>query len=361
MPTGWEGMNLPSVNLPSDLQRLLPYVAVAVLAVIGLFLVVRGVGGGGSGATEAQSIISQALSSTPRSGRAEVGYDISAQVATPKGDEQPRTSKITYAGRFNEPSSKDPRALGDNDFTVRIAGPGETANTHLVSAGEKGYMQVRGEWYELAKRQAERVFNDSQTGQHESSLKDFQVERWIQSPKVEGGGQVDGVATDRIVGQLDVDAFLADLDANAVGNDDNAFRNAQKSGRVELLVGRDDHILRKATIDSQASLQGPGGTMRMSVGFILALHDVNKAQPIVAPKHARPPGAIDGLPASALVPFAAEIRGGKSSKSGSKKSTPAGNGRAPATKRNPQAYVNCVTQATDTAALSRCQALLPRR
>ena len=33
------------MNLPSDLQRLLPYVAVAVLAVVGLFLVMRGIGG----------------------------------------------------------------------------------------------------------------------------------------------------------------------------------------------------------------------------------------------------------------------------------------------------------------------------
>jgi hypothetical protein len=32
------------MNLPSDLQRLLPYVAVAVLAVVGLFLVMRGIG-----------------------------------------------------------------------------------------------------------------------------------------------------------------------------------------------------------------------------------------------------------------------------------------------------------------------------
>ena len=34
------------MNLPSDLQRLLPYVVVAVLAVAGLLLVLRGVGGG---------------------------------------------------------------------------------------------------------------------------------------------------------------------------------------------------------------------------------------------------------------------------------------------------------------------------
>ena len=37
------------MNLPSDLQRLLPYIAVAVLAVVGLVLVMRGVGTSGGG------------------------------------------------------------------------------------------------------------------------------------------------------------------------------------------------------------------------------------------------------------------------------------------------------------------------
>ena len=41
------------MNLPSDLQRYLPYVVVAVLAVAGLLLVVRGLdtSGGGGGTT----------------------------------------------------------------------------------------------------------------------------------------------------------------------------------------------------------------------------------------------------------------------------------------------------------------------
>jgi hypothetical protein len=41
------------MNLPSDFQRLLPYIAVAVLAIVGLILVVRGVApSDGGGATE---------------------------------------------------------------------------------------------------------------------------------------------------------------------------------------------------------------------------------------------------------------------------------------------------------------------
>jgi hypothetical protein len=40
------------MNLPSDLQRFLPYIAVGVLAVVGLLLVMRGVGPGDSGTAD---------------------------------------------------------------------------------------------------------------------------------------------------------------------------------------------------------------------------------------------------------------------------------------------------------------------
>jgi hypothetical protein len=38
------------MNLPSDLQRFFPYIAVGVLAIVGLLLVMRGVGPGDGGA-----------------------------------------------------------------------------------------------------------------------------------------------------------------------------------------------------------------------------------------------------------------------------------------------------------------------
>ena len=40
------------MNLPSDLQRFLPYIAVGVLAVVGLLLVMRGVGPGDGGVAD---------------------------------------------------------------------------------------------------------------------------------------------------------------------------------------------------------------------------------------------------------------------------------------------------------------------
>jgi hypothetical protein len=45
------------MNLPSDLQRFLPYIAVGVLAVVGLLLVMRGVGPGDGGGAAGPSRI----------------------------------------------------------------------------------------------------------------------------------------------------------------------------------------------------------------------------------------------------------------------------------------------------------------
>jgi hypothetical protein len=58
------------MNLPSDLQRLLPYVVVAVLAVAGLLLVVRGVGDTGGNAGGAPDAVRTApRDETPGKGK----------------------------------------------------------------------------------------------------------------------------------------------------------------------------------------------------------------------------------------------------------------------------------------------------
>jgi hypothetical protein len=54
------------MNLPSDLQRLLPYIVVAVLAVAGLLLVVRGLGDtGGSAGGAPDTVRTVPIDETP--------------------------------------------------------------------------------------------------------------------------------------------------------------------------------------------------------------------------------------------------------------------------------------------------------
>jgi hypothetical protein len=54
-------------------------------------------------------------------------------------------------------------------------------------------------------------------------------------------------------------------------------------------------------------------------------------------------------------------RDGTTPRNGSTPKKPARDSKPAAPKRSAKAYVSCVQQATDTAALERCQAFLPRR
>ena len=348
------------MNLPSDLQRLLPFIAVALLAVVGLLLVVRGVGGGGGGATSAQKKLHAALTELPKSGKASVSAHVNAEVVN--GDDT-KTERFRSAatGSFVEPDSKDPYALGENDFTSRSTENGKTAVTRGISVDERGYLQAAGRWYTLNKGQARRVFNDEETGRHTTSLKeaDLDIEAWTQAPKLAGTATVDGVEVERITGTLNVDAMLTSMDSGSAGDDSiqTTFADAQKRGEVEVLVGKDDGILRKASVRSQLMLQGPGGAARMEINFDIGLREPGKPQKITAPSNALPVGRIKDVPRSALGDEKDAIypaRKGSGSGGGSR------SGSRASSKRSSQAYVNCVQQATDTAALERCQAFLPR-
>src|SRR5215212_3286952 len=58
-----------NLNLPSDLQRLAPFIAVAVLGVAGLLLVARGMGDGDSSrGADAGAVLESAFATAPRSG-----------------------------------------------------------------------------------------------------------------------------------------------------------------------------------------------------------------------------------------------------------------------------------------------------
>ena len=250
---------------------------------------------GRDGASSAPQKLHTALTELPKSGKATVSATVIAEL-TKDGDTKTDRFVSTSTGSFVEPTSNDPFALGENDYTTRHTEDGKTAVTSGISVDERGYLRAAGRWYELSKGQARRVFNDEDTGRHSGSLKeaDLDIEAWTQAPKLAGTATVDGVEVERITGTLNVDAMLATFD-NATDGDDSiqtTFANAQKQGEVELLVGKDDGILRKGTVRSQLQLQGPGGTARMALNFDVAIREPGKPQKITAPANAAPVGAI---------------------------------------------------------------------
>jgi hypothetical protein len=345
------------MNLPSDLQRLLPYVIVAVLAVVGLVLVVRGVGGGSDSATDAGRLIQEGIEKEPTQGVVYADGIFVTQLATGQRTRDPDRTAFHIEGAFVEPKSKNPFAIGENDFTYRQDENGKKVVVNGVSASERGYLRAGGRWYELTTGQARRVFNDKETGRRSSTIEDeFDILKWTTAPKVEGTARVDGVESRRIVGQLNTDALLEDLEITSDASPQVAqmFANAQKKGEIELLVGKEDGMLRKVSTRGEVLAQGRGGAFGMTIRLDLGFREVNKPQQIKAPSGALPPGSIDRVPRRLLGTYASAVH----PKAGAR--SKGGNGGTQS-KRSSQAYVGCVTAASDTAALERCQAFLPRR
>src|SRR5687768_3366663 len=93
-----------NVKLPSDLPRLAPFIAVAVLALAGLVLVTRGSGGGGAGAN-ANEVLGRALVEGPRTAVMNVKAVITAEVAG-----APRATRGgTYSATGPVEQSTDPQ------------------------------------------------------------------------------------------------------------------------------------------------------------------------------------------------------------------------------------------------------------
>jgi hypothetical protein len=340
------------MNLPSELQRLAPFLAVAVLAIAGLFVVTRGLGGEDGGAPDAAAAMQKALTTSPKSGVLDLNARVSLELATAGGAQRSRTQSQSFNGPFVEPQSED--GLGQSDLTMREVNDGATSTARAISTGERGFVQVGGSWYELTAGQAKRVFSDGQSNDNEPFLNEvgIDVQKWTTNPRVAGSAQVDGVETQRIVGDLDMQALLADLDGATSASADAFTREAAKQGEVELLVGKDDGLLRKVSARGNLTAQGAGGNARVTIRFDVAFRDVNKPQRITAPENANPPGRIDEVSTSRLGPFAEDLRTPQRSSSG-------GGANRQRRERSGRSYVNCVSQAKDTAALEQCQRLVP--
>jgi hypothetical protein len=92
------------MNLPSDLQRLLPYIVVAVLAVAGLLLVVRGLGDtGGSAGGAPDTVRTVPADQTP-------GKDKSGGSDSARGGNGSNNAGGSDTGRERTPAKRSSKA-----------------------------------------------------------------------------------------------------------------------------------------------------------------------------------------------------------------------------------------------------------
>ena len=235
-----------------------------------------------------------------RSGRLELEL-----LASPSGAAEGRGSGFRIEGPFETGKDEGDLPVADLEYT-RITGT-RRRTTGFISTGDKAFVELDGKVYELESEQVNDLRVTDSDG--DAGLEGLSFEDWVTNPKVEAGPRVDGVATERITGDLDAVPAINDLLALAgdFGADDDApsrlegvgadhVRRAVRRTSVEILTGKEDRLLRRLDLVIELSVKDNEPQLRRALkglaGAVLRLDldvtDMNADIRVPAPKDARP-------------------------------------------------------------------------
>jgi hypothetical protein len=174
---------------------------------------------------------------------------------------------------------------------------GDPQETLAVNTGENFYAKSQGaKEYEEQGAQAVDALESTYKREQEA-LEDGRIpllaltpSDWAKDPKVEGTEEVDGVTVQKVVADLDVPAFLKDLETgkeNSVGMGVTLTQNARKllepdaditSSSLVALIGEEDGQLRRLTAKVDGNV---GGSVK--VDFDVQMSELGEPQEIKAP------------------------------------------------------------------------------
>jgi hypothetical protein len=355
------------VNLPADLQRLLPILAVGVVALAAAVFVTRGLGGDSS--ASAQQVLDRAIKEEPKSGALNVRFTFS--VGTRGEDTTAVDTVISGEGADTAPG-KPPKERFRH--TERVNGRAPVSYDEL-STGEQGFIRVDRQWYQLSPDQYKRVFAPDTGEENLVQALGFDPRQWMRDPELGStNARVGGVEANHVHGAVDAETVFNDLGVYSGVNPNNAraqrfteiLRGSSKSGSMDLFAGKEDGIIRKLSVTTTADASNNTPPIRATLTFAFGLDKVNEPVQVRAPQGALPSARIADIPRAKLGDSADEVFGPSkvASKQGSAAKQPKRDGAAqsaPQRKERPsaQAYLSCVQSAADLATLERCQKLLP--
>lgn len=222
-------------------------------------------------------------------------------VIEPRGGAQDGTAGFEVEGPFGLPSR--PGLPTARVAYTQIAGDNE-ATTTVLATGREAFVEVEGTPYRLPPSEAERLELGGDV--RAATGGELSVERWLREPRLADGPNVDGAPTDRVTGELDVARAANDLlgladraGAEAAGIEPLRGARAEeleesvRSGRVEMLTGAEDRLLRRLSVDLE--LDAPRSENKslpaldsVRIDFTLALSRPNEPVRVSAPPDARP-------------------------------------------------------------------------
>lgn len=267
-------------------------------SLVALVLLLAGCGGGG----DANQVLSDAASSV---GKLRSGNLTLRLVVSPRQGTKGRVG-FELRGPFALRAGALPVA---KIAYTQIAGAHEATAT-FISTGAKAYAEANGKTYELPSSSAESI-RQAAGGGSGSGFAQLRIDNWVKSPKVSDGGEVGGVSTKRVSGDLDVVAaanglldLIRQLGRNAPtieGDQAKQLDQAVQSSSFDLWAGRDDQVFRRLLLKADLGLEVPeslrrvmGAVVGAKIDFELAVSNPNKPVTVQPPANPLPSSQLPG-------------------------------------------------------------------
>lgn len=206
---------------------------------------------------------------------------------------------FTLDGPFS--LEKGPLVAGKLDYAQLLGSQG-TQTATFVSTGQKAYVVVQGQAYELPPDLV-LPLRAASAQLTESGLGSLDVGRWFEDPELEDGGEVGGTETDLIRARLDVvevvNTLLAvssqlrgETTAPLAGEDAEQLRRAVASASARIWTGKEDRLLRNLDLAVSFKAQEAPERIRRLIGvgihFVLAVANPNEDVSVEAPANPLP-------------------------------------------------------------------------
>jgi hypothetical protein len=221
------------------------------------------------------------LIATTSSG-ADTGFEVSGPFSLPEDDSLPTV-----------------------DLTLEQLGVHGAEPVRFISTGKSAYVETGGTAYELPPQSTESLRGDPQAAD-EGPFDQLELDTWVTDQTSSEGATVDGVETETISGPLDVVAaanglfgLARDLGGTTVpeieGEEAERLRAAVESASLEVVVGRDDELLRRLRIDVDLTASAPerlepalAELLGVRFQLLLAIEDPNEPVRVEPPRDSLP-------------------------------------------------------------------------
>jgi hypothetical protein len=155
---------------------------------------------------------------------------------------------------------------------------GKRATVTVLSTGRAAYVLTGGRTIELTSAQAETLRSASGQLSGGGGLGSLGIDDWFEEAKRSDGGSVGGAETDKVSAKLDVvnaaNGLISLLrrggrDLPTIrGDQAKKLDDAVRSSAIEVYSGKQDHLLRRLSIDVDFGLDVPK-TLRAALGDVV--------------------------------------------------------------------------------------------